>query len=192
MLKRIILVSFILLMTACTSVDKVQSTGTGATIGAMNSSEIKKLDSYIYNWQLNEASTYLSSIEKTKGSNSSINKYKRLIAERKSDVRELNVIIEELKSAIKRNDFNTVKKYFVNSMSNNFKLNKLSEGDYSGINIYSGNPQMKGDKADLLVLLNYMEETIYVDLAFDLINSNWKVSNIKERRWYYWINLILR
>jgi hypothetical protein len=83
---------------------------------------------------------------------------------------------------LKTNDFETLESYTDLTIINEIKLRELKKNDYSQFKVYFGKNKFYKKNADTLMLINYLEETVYIDLKFKLITEEWKIVSFKERR----------
>lgn len=135
---------------------------------------------YYDNWELELAELELNQLElKEQEKNNLIEK----LTIRKNNKTEFKKVLNEISVALKANDFNALEKYVALNIINEIKLRELKKNDYSKVKIYFGKDKFNKENAETLMLINYLEETLYIDLIFELIdNKKWKLVSFKERR----------
>ncbi len=131
------------------------------------------------NWDLENAKLELEKIEIE---NIYVKRLDKNIQKRIKEKIKLEEIVEEIKNELNNNNFDKVNKYIKKGIVNNIKLKKIKENDFTNIKIYSGKIKFNDNKAKLLLLFNYLEETVYYEIGFELNNKDWNIYNIKERR----------
>jgi hypothetical protein len=166
-------VLILLLATACTNVSKRSDI-------VEDNQKLKAFNRYYSNWELNQAENELNQLE--------IEENEKIILTQKLKTREKNraefdVVLKKLAEALKANDFATLEEYVANNILNTIKLRELKKNDYSNVKIYFGKKKFYFEEADTLMLINYLEETTYINLKFELIESeDWQLISFEEKR----------
>jgi hypothetical protein len=171
--KTIFLVVILLLATACTNVSKRSEI-------VEENQALKAFNSYYENWELDQAKLELNQLEIEE--NEKINLTQKLQT-RKENRAEFDMVLTRLANALKANDFATLEEYVAHNLLNDIKLRELKKNDYSKVKIYFGKKKFYFEEAETLMLINYLEETAYIDLKFELIdNKKWQLISFKEKR----------
>lgn len=133
-------------------------------------------------WKLEEANTDLDIIKEKKVINSNeIIKLELKLKKRIENKKELKSIVKDMVKLLSRNEYKNIKKYIDKSIFNVLKFNMLKKYDLSNAKIYNGKIKFYKESANLLMLINYYDETYYFDLYFKLMGKSWKLVNFKER-----------
>jgi hypothetical protein len=171
--KTIFLVIILLLSTACTKLSRKTDIG-------VDDQRLTTFYSYYDSWELEKAKIELDQLE-IEEENRNVLMHKLTI--RESNKTELKQVQKILGDALKANDFDVLEKYVALNIINEIKLRELKKNDYSKVKVYFGKNKFYRKKSESLMLVNYLEETLYIDLKFELIdNGKWELVSFKERR----------
>jgi hypothetical protein len=143
--------------------------------------EITKILELYDNWELEEAQTLLAGIPE-KSRNSELDRLSLLIEERAQRKNELEILLLDLREALYNRDYEKIKGYISESLINTIKLEKIKNIDLTGTGIYFSKIKYYKNSAHTVMLINFYEETNYVDLEFRLKEGFWKLVSFGERR----------
>ncbi len=164
----------VLLLIFCFSCVKLPKTTEKKT------TEINKILELYDNWELEQAQGLLENISAKSGVDES--RLSILIEERKKNKKELELLLLDLKGALYNRDYEKIKGYISESMINMIKLEKVKEVDLTGTDIYFSKIRYYKNSANTVMLINFYEDTSYIDLQFQLKNGLWKLASFGERR----------
>ena len=139
----------------------------------------KKAIFFYDKWDIKNA---ILELENIKFINDDIKNLKKKLQKRKLQKQNLIEAITTIKEELKKNNFNKLSNLLKKNLANNIKIKKLKENDFSNLNIYSGKIKFNKNYATILILFNYLEESIYYEIEFEILKGKWKIKNIKERR----------
>ena len=171
MLKKKILTLILLLLLGCTNIPLKN-----------NSLSLKEqlLEQKINDWELDEAKDLFSQISITLNPKK-IDKYKILISEREQGVENLKKLINVLKTAFSKNQIFIIERYTDRGIKNKIKLNELKNLDLSNGNVYTTNPKFNKNHAEILALINFYDDSLYLDIIFNFKDGQWKIIDFNER-----------
>jgi hypothetical protein len=171
--KTIFLVVILLLSTACTKLSKRSEIG-------VDNQRLTTFYSYYNSWELEKARLELNQLGiEEKDENILMQK----LTTRETNKAEFKQVQKIHRNALKANDFDVLEKYVALNIINEIKLRELKKNDYSKVKIYFAKNKFYRENAESLMLVNYFEETFYIDLKFELIDeSKWKLVSFNERR----------
>jgi hypothetical protein len=164
----------VLLLIFCFSCVKLPKTTEKET------TEINKILELYDNWELEQAQGLLENISAKSGVDKG--RLSILIEERKKNKKELELLLLDLKEALYNRDYEKIKGYVSESMINMIKLEKVKEVDLTGTDIYFSKIKYYKNSANTVMLINFYEDTSYIDLQFQLKNGLWKLASFGERR----------
>ncbi len=158
-------------------------------IGCSNVSTIKEpltpkeqlLINNIYSWDLESAKETLQNINSTLD-DTTLKKYQSLISEKEAQIRDLSNTINILKEALSKNQFFIIERYTDTGLKNKVKLNEMKKADLRGSNIFSGEPVFSNNIANVLTVINFYDQSFYLDIFFSLKDGIWKIVDFNERR----------
>lgn len=110
-----------------------------------------------------------------------VKNYQTMISERDLEVKDLEKLIKILKDAFSKNHFFIVERYTDIGIKNKIKLNELKKLDLSQGNFYTGKPVFDKDQASVLAIINFYDESLYLDIFFSRKSGEWKIINFNER-----------
>lgn len=93
----------------------------------------------------------------------------------------LIVLIDGIKSNLKKGDVTLLEQSLTSGIRNNFLKEEIQNIDFSKVNMFNSKPQFLGNRATNIVGLNIQSTTIYYDVEYVLKNGVWKISKFKER-----------
>jgi len=171
MLKKISITLILLLLLGCSN-----------TSLENNSLSLKEqlLEEKINNWELDGAENLFFQISTTLNPKK-LDEYENLISERQQGVKDLKKLINVLKTAFSKNQFFIIERYTEKGIKNKIKLNELKNLDLSSGNIYTSSPDFNKTHAKVLTLINFYDDSLYLDIVFDFKNGQWKIINFNER-----------
>lgn len=144
------------------------------------SPEEKSLNEKINLWKLEDAKiilTHLSStLEPLK-----IEEYNTLISEKEKQKEDLNNLLDILKVALSKNQIFIIERYTENGLKNKIKLHELKKFDLSRATIIFGNPVFQGDQSSILTIINFYDDSLYLDITFRFRDGIWKITDFNER-----------
>jgi len=143
-------------------------------------SERQLLEEKINSWELDEAKILFSQMKPTL-SLKKTDEYKTLISEREQGFKNLEKLIKILKIAFSKNQIFIIERYTDMGIKNKIKLNELKKLDLSKGHIYTNTPKFNKNKAEVLALINFFDESLYLDIVFNLKDGQWKIINFNER-----------
>lgn len=171
--KTIFLVLILLLSTAC-------SNTSGKSEISVTDVKFETFFSFYDIWNLEMAEQELNQLEIEETDKKIL---MQKLTKREADKEEFNEVLKKLSFAIKANDFNALEEYIAPNIINKVKLRELKKHDYSEVNIYFGKNKFRKKNVETIMLINYLEETLYVDLKFQLVNEKkWQLVSFKEKR----------
>lgn len=138
------------------------------------------LEQKINDWELGEARKLFSQMRPTLDPKR-LDEYEVLISEREQGVKDLKKLINVLKVAFSKNHFFIIERYIDKGIKNKMKLNELKKLDLSGSNIYTTDPKFNKNHASILALINFYDESLYLDIVFNFENGQWKILDFNER-----------
>lgn len=138
------------------------------------------LEQKINDWELGEARDLFSQMKLTLEPKK-IDKYDILISEKEQEVEDLKKLINVLKTAFSKNQIFIIERYTDKGIKNKIKLNELKKLDLSSGNIYTSEPKFDKNQASVLALINFYDESLYLDIVFSFKNGQWKILNFNER-----------
>ncbi len=169
MLKKISISVYILLICfSCTRLPKTQE----------KTSEINKILELYDNWELEEAAGIAEDLSDIP----EVDRLSILIQKRVEKKSELELILLDLKKALYTRDYDEIEKYMSRSIANIIKFRKLKKIDFAESDIYFSSIKYYKNSADIVMLINFYEDTNYIDLEFQLRNNQWKLVSFVERR----------
>lgn len=171
MLKKLSLTLILLLLLGCTNVPLKNSS---------LSPKEQLLEQKINDWELDEAKGLFSQMRISLDPKK-IDKYEILISEREQGVKDLEKLINVLKTAFSKNQIFIIERYTDRGIKNKIKLNELKKFDLSSGNIYTSNPKFNKNHAEILALINFYDESLYLDIVFNFKDGQWKIINFNER-----------
>jgi|ASRL01.1.fsa_nt_gi hypothetical protein len=171
MLKKLSLILILLLLVGCSNTPLKNSSF---------SSEKQLLEQKINNWELDEARVLFSQIKPTLSLKKS-DEYETLISEREQGYKNLEKLINILKIAFSKNQIFIIERYTDMGIKNKIKLNELKKLDLSKGHIYTNAPKFNKNKAEVLALINFFDESLYLDIVFNFKDGQWKIINFNER-----------
>ena len=169
MLKKISISVYILLICfSCTRLPKTQE----------KTSEINKILELYDNWELEEAAAIAEDLSDIP----EVDRLSILIQKRVEKKSELELILLDLKKALYTRDYDEIEKYMSRSIANIIKFRKLKKIDFAESDIYFSSIKYYKNSADIVMLINFYEDTNYIDLEFQLRNNQWRLVSFVERR----------
>ena len=171
MLKKLSLTLILLLLLGCTNTPLKNS---------LLSPKEQLLEQKINNWELDEAKGLFSQMSTTLDPKK-LDKYENLISEREQGVKDLKKLINVLKTAFSKNQIFIIERYTDRGIKNKIKLNELKKLDLSNGNIYTTDPKFNENHAEILALINFYDESLYLDIVFNFENGQWKIIDFSER-----------
>lgn len=171
MLKKLSLTLILLLLLGCVNTPLKNSS---------LSPKEQLLEQKINDWELGEARGLFSQMKPTLDPEK-LDKYETLISEREQGVKDLEKLINVLKAAFSKNQIFIIERYTDKGIKNKIKLNELKKLDLSGGNIYTTDPKFKKNHAEILALINFYDESLYLDIVFNFENGQWKIIDFSER-----------
>ncbi len=138
------------------------------------------LEQKINDWELDDASGLFSQIRSTLDPEK-LDRYEALISEREQGVKDLEKLINVLKAAFSKNQFFIIERYTKMGIKNKTKLNELKKLDLSGGNVYTTDPKFNENRAEILALINFYDESLYLDIVFNFKDGQWKIIDFNER-----------
>lgn len=141
----------------------------------------KKYEILLNNWELNELSLLLdSNINSEK--NEITMKYRNLLQERLKSKKDLENMIEILKSQLKSNNLENIEMYFNDSFVNRKIISELKKIDFSEIRIMTSKPEFYKNTATNKVAVIFKDEVEYFQFNYKLSNKKWSIIEIKDGR----------
>ncbi|UUV18740.1 hypothetical protein NRK67_15850 [Fusobacteria bacterium ZRK30] len=171
MLKKLSLTLILLLLLGCTNTPLKNSS---------ESPQEQLLEQKINNWELDEAKGLFSQMSTTLDPKK-LDKYENLISEREKGVKDLKKLINVLKTAFSKNQVFIIEQYTDRGIKNKIKLNELKKLDLSSGNIYTTDPKFNENHAEILALINFYDESLYLDIVFNFKDGQWKIIDFNER-----------
>ena len=171
MLKKLSLILVLLLLLGC--VNTPQKT----TLIPLNE---QLLEQKINNWELDEARRLFTQIKPTLDPKK-LDKYNTLISEKDQGVKDLTKLINVLKIAFSKNQIFIIERYTDRGIKNTIKLNELKKLDLSRGHIYTTDPKFNKNSAKILALINFYDESLYLDIVFNFKDGQWKIIDFNER-----------
>ncbi|MCK5780668.1 MAG: hypothetical protein KAH04_06580 [Psychrilyobacter sp.] len=163
------LIFFLLL--GCTNIQTKQS---------LLTPEEQSLGERIDSWELEDAKRILTHISSTLEPEKS-EEYQTLISEKEKDKKELKKLLVLLKTAFSKNQIFIIERYTESGLRNKIKLHELKKIDLSQATIIFGNPVFNKDHANILTIINFYDDSLYLDITFRFRNGKWKITDFNER-----------
>ncbi|MGB6128313.1 MAG: hypothetical protein WBG30_06140 [Psychrilyobacter sp.] len=171
MLKKLSLTLILMLLLGCTNTPLKNSS---------SSPKEQLLEQKINDWELDDAKGLFAQISTTLGPKK-IDKYEILISEKEQGVEDLKKLINVLKIAFSKNQIFIIERYTERGIKNKIKLNELKKLDLSIGNIYTTVPKFNDNHAKILALINFYDESLYLDIIFNFKDGHWKIIDFNER-----------
>jgi hypothetical protein len=171
MLRKISLTLVLLLLIGCSNVPTKNTSLTP---------QEQSLQGLIYDWKIDEANELLGEIGLTL-TDERVKKYSLEIREKEKEYKELEKTIEILKGALSKNHIFIVERYTQRGIKNKIKLKELEKIDFSRGKIYTSKPKFQGDTANVLAVINFYDDSLYLDILFEIKDDRWKIIDFSER-----------
>jgi len=171
MLKKLSLTLILMLLLGCTNTPLQNSS---------LSPKEQLLEQKINNWELDDAKGLFSQISTTLDPKK-LDKYEILISEKEQGVKDLKKLINVLKIAFSKNQIFIIERYTDRGIKNKIKLNELKKLDLSNGNIYTTDPKFNKNHAEILALINFYDESLYLDIIFNFKDGQWEIIDFNER-----------
>ncbi len=171
MLKKISITLVLLLLLGCSNLP---------TKDVSMTSEERSLMTKINDGKIHEAQEQLTQMELTLEPEK-LDNYQTLISKRDQEIKDLEKLINILKVAFSKNQIFIIERYTDMGIKNKMKLRELEKMDFSRGNIYTSAPTFNGDEANILAVINFYDESLYLDIFFNKENGKWKIKNFSER-----------
>ena len=171
MLKNLSLILILLLLLGCVNTPLKNSSP---------SPKEQLLEQKINDWELDEAKGLFFQIRPTLDPEK-LDEYETLISEREQGVKDLEKLISVLKAAFSKNQIFIIERYTDRGIKNKRKLNELKKLDLSKGYIYTTDPKFNKNHAEILALINFYDESLYLDIVFNFKNGQWKIIDFSER-----------
>lgn len=130
------------------------------------------------NWQIEKLETELLN----EGNKDLVLKYRGLIIEQQRDKKSLEMLINEIKQELSNGNTKKLKETLDPSLKNIFVGNEIEKVDFSKIKIFINKPKFFKNSANNMIAFIVEDRTIYFNIYFSLKNSQWKITEFKERR----------
>lgn len=168
---KILCLFIILTVTAINGCSSVQLSKTFSNNSYIN------IDNKLNHWQLEEAESEARLI-----SDSSVKKYYiKQINKKKIQFEDLNSIFKDIETNLNSNNIIEIKKYIDRTLVNELKFNEIMKYDLSQTDIILGEKVMFKDKCIAIVAINYLEETVYIEIILRLTPNKWKIIDFYEK-----------
>jgi hypothetical protein len=171
MLRKISITLVLLLLVGCSNLP---------TKDVSVTSEERLLMTKINDGKIDEAKEQLTQIGLTLEAKK-LEDYQALISKRDQEVKDLEKLINILKVAFSKNQIFIIERYTDMGIKNKMKLKELEKLDLSRGNIYTSAPTFNGDQANILTVINFYDESLYLDIFFNKEKGKWKIKNFSER-----------
>lgn len=153
-------------------------------ISCRNSEIVQKKDSFNYEieeelrvWHIDEAILLIEKLE-----DSEKIKYLSIIEEKKEKLEKLYKVEGIVKEAFYTGDYSILDSYMDLGSVNSFKYKKLKEYGLSNIRVYLGNREFLDNNVDEIAVLNFFEESVYLELNLQYERNDWFIKSFDEKR----------
>ena len=109
-------------------------------------------------------------------------KYKFLIEDKLEKLDKLYKVEEIIKEAFYTGNFSNLDLYMDLNSFNNFKYRKLKELGLSNIRVYFGKREFLDDNVNEIAILNFFEESIYLEINLQYEKNDWLIKSFDEKR----------
>ncbi len=153
-------------------------------ISCKNSEIVQKKDSVNYEieeklrvWHIDEAMLLIEKLEDSEKA-----KYLSIIEEKKEKLEKLYKVEGVIKEAFYTGDYSTLDSYMDLGSINSYKYEKLKEYGLSNIRVYLGNREFLDNNVDEIAVLNFFEESVYLELELQYEGNDWFIKSFDEKR----------
>lgn len=105
-----------------------------------------------------------------------------LLSIREKQKKELLELEKFSKEVIYEGEIVKLEKYITKDFVNKFKLSSLKELETKGARAYFGKRVFYKNTLEMLMVINYYEENLYVELELKYENERWQIESFSERR----------
>lgn len=165
--KTILLIIFTLLLMSCKNNEIVQKTN----------SAYLEIDKEIAVMNLSKAEELVMPLDEEAKA-----KYTMLIEEKKVILQSLYGVESVIKNAFYTGSFTQLDNYMKLGAINSYKYDKLKEYDLSGIKVYIGKREFSNDNVSEIAVMNFFEESIYLELLLQYDGNDWFIRSFDEKR----------
>ena len=128
-------------------------------------------------WHIDEAMLLIEKLEDSEKA-----KYLSIIEDKKEKLEKLYRVEEIIKEAFYTGDYSTLDSYMDLGSINNYKYGKLKEYGLSNIRVYLGNREFLDNNVDEIAVLNFFEESVYLELELQYEGNDWFIKSFDEKR----------
>ncbi|MGL4534539.1 MAG: hypothetical protein ACRC0V_01420 [Fusobacteriaceae bacterium] len=90
--------------------------------------------------------------------------------------------IEDLKTSLKSNDFIEIESFLESSLKKQLILTEIKKIDFTNTSLFSSPLEFENSFANNTLGISFQDNTLYLDLKYQLKKNVWKIVEIKERR----------
>lgn len=167
MKKTILFIILSLFLISCKNVEVVQK---------KNTAEIE-IDEPLKVWNLNLAGELIDKLELESKSS-----YKTLLEEKKNQIEKLYNLEKTIKLAFYSGDFTSLDSYMKLGTIDKYKYEKLKSYQISEIKVYIGKREFLNNDLTELAIINFFEDSIYMELKLQYEENDWYIKSFDEKR----------
>lgn len=153
-------------------------------ISCKNFEVVQKKDS-VYNeieeklrvWHIDEAMLLIEKLEDSERAN-----YLSIVEDKKEKLEKLYRVEGVIKEAFYTGNYTTLDSYMDLGSINSYKYKKLKEYGLSNIRVYLGNREFLDNNVDEIAVLNFFEESVYLELKLQYERNDWFIKSFDEKR----------
>lgn len=109
-------------------------------------------------------------------------KYLVVLESKKEQLQRLYEVENIIKKAFYTGNFIDLDNYMKLGTINSYKYEKLKEYDLSDIRVYIGKREFANDNVSEVAVMNFFEESIYLELLLQYDGNDWFVKSFDEKR----------
>lgn len=128
-------------------------------------------------WNLSKASEILETLDEV-----AKEKYSLIINEKKGKLEQLYLVEGIIKRAFFTGDFTVLDSYMKLGNIDTYKYEKLKEFEISDVKVYVGKRDFSNDNVDELAVMNFFEESVYLELNLQYDGNDWFIKSFSEKR----------
>lgn len=136
-----------------------------------------EVDEKLLVWDLEGANNLIQNLD-----NETKLRYENVISEKKIKLEKLYVLEGIIKKAFYDGDFSELDKYMSLGSINAYKYKILKENDLSEVKVYIGKREFLDNSLNELVVLNFYEDSLYMEIVLQFERDNWFIKSFNEKR----------
>lgn len=167
MKKTILFIILTLFLISCKNMEVVQK---------KNTSEIE-IDEALKVWNITLAEDLIDKLETDNKSD-----YNNLLNEKKAQLNKLYELEKTIKTAFYSGDFTNLNNYMKLGTIDKYKYEKLKDYQLSEIKVYIGKRDFLNNDLTELAVMNFFEDSIYMELKLQYEENDWYIKSFDEKR----------